>query len=424
VSTPPRRIAVIGGGWAGIAAAVEATARGHRVTLIEMAAQLGGRARSIEDGPSSLDNGQHILIGAYRETLTLMRKVGIDPHRALTRLPLMLVDAQGNGLRLPSGVPALAFARAVMAASHWPLGARVRLLSRAAGWLARGFTCAPQLSVAQLTARLPSSVRRELIEPLCVAALNTPAEEASASVFLRVLRDGLFGGPGSADLLLPRTGLSSLLPGPAGQWLEARGVKLMLGTRVTRLVPREGAWTVDEDRYDAVVLATTALEAARLVEPIAPDWAEPARGLRHEPIATVYLHSPGTLLPQPMVALHGEGPGQFIFDHGALGLAPGRFALVASGAGPWVERGLAHIGEAALNQACRAFEPSTWKVPPRVLLTLADKRATFACTPALNRPVSAIARGLVAAGDYVAGPYPATLEGAVRSGIAAARAVA
>jgi predicted NAD/FAD-binding protein len=101
-----RRVAVIGGGWAGIAAAVTATAAGHHVTLLEMAPQLGGRARRVDHNDGvALDNGQHILIGAYSATLALMRRVGADPRQLLLRTPLALIGADGTGLRLTGGAP-------------------------------------------------------------------------------------------------------------------------------------------------------------------------------------------------------------------------------------------------------------------------------------------------------------------------------
>ena len=412
-----RRIAVIGGGWAGLAAAVDLIEAGHRITLFEMAPQLGGRARSLAGAAPRLDNGQHILIGAYAESLALLRRVGVDPETALLRMPLRLRYPEHEGLCLRPGPPLLAFARAVLGYRSWPLAARLALLRTSLGWALAGFGCGETLSVDALCHALPAPVRTELIDPLCIAALNTPAHAASARVFLRVLRDALFTGPGSADLLLPRQPLGELLAEPAAAWLAARGAELRLGRRVER-VNAEGR--VDGEAFDAVILACSAGEAARLVAPLNPTWAAQARALRFEPIVTVYLESPGSALPAPMLALHegAAAPAQFAFDLGQLGHAPGCFAFVISGAAPWIERGLDAIGAAVLAQARQALR---WQVEPRLLRILAEKRATFACTPGLVRPGAAVAPGLWAAGDYVAGPYPATLEGAVRAGRAAAR---
>jgi squalene-associated FAD-dependent desaturase len=419
-----RRVAVVGGGWAGLASAVEATGRGAAVTLFDMARQWGGRARRVEVGGLPLDNGQHILIGAYTESLRLMRTVGVDIDAAFLRTPLRLATPDGRGLRLPSGRAMPAFVRGVVGQSAWSLRDRLSLLMAAGGWLAGGFRCDDDITVAQLCSRLPAAVRQDLLEPLCIAALNTAAETASARVFLRVLRDALFSGPGSADLLLPRVSLSDLLPEPAAAWLARSGAQLRPGRRVRSIGASGAGWRVDDEPFDAVIVACTAPEAARLVEPVAADWARSAAALAYEPIVTVYLQSEGTRLPLPMLALSCDPdrrPAQFVFDHGQLGRRAGLLAFVTSGAAPWLARGADATVDATMAQA---REQLSGHLGPRLELVgvLTEKRATFRCTPRLARPAGAIARGLHAAGDYVAGPYPATLEGAVRSAIDAARA--
>ncbi len=419
----PARLAVVGGGWAGLAAAVRATQAGQSVTLFEMAGQFGGRARGVAVDGLALDNGQHILIGAYGRTLDLMRSVGADPQTLLSRQALSLVYPDGQGLRVPPGPAWLGFVRAVGACLAWSPAERLALLRTCLRWALAGFRCAPGLTVAALCAGLPDSVRLGLIQPLCVAALNTPAADASAAVWLRVLKDALFSGQGSADLLLPRRPLSDLLPLPAARWLGQAGAQLRLSHQVRQLEPDAAAWRVDGEAFDGVVLACTAGESARLVDQLAPGWAARAQALRYEPIVTVYLRCPGACLPSAMTALHEgpEAPAQFAFDHGQMGGAAGLFAFVISGAAPWVQRGLPAIGQAVLHQAQWAFPSGTWPTAPELLRVLAEKRATFRCTPGLDRPPALIAPRLVAAGDYVEGPYPATLEGAVRAGEQAAR---
>jgi predicted NAD/FAD-binding protein len=273
-----------------------------------------------------------------------------------------------------------------------------------------------------LCERLPARVRLELIEPLCVAALNTPAEQASAAVFLRVLRDALFSGPGSADLLLPMRPLGDLLPAAAGRWLGERGCDVRLMSRTQALRPDGGGWWVDDERFDAVVVACTAMEAARLLQAHAPGWSAQARALRYEPIISVVVDAPGRRLPAPMVALAG-GPAQFVFDHGRLDGPSGRCVFVISGAQPWVDAGLAATAQAIQRQAQAELGVSPGAETPTVVSTMAERRATFRCTPGLQRPPMRILPDLVAAGDYVDGPYPATLEGAVRSGRNAALAL-
>ena len=415
-----RSVAVIGGGWAGLAAAVEASRRGSQVTLFEMAPQLGGRSRDVHVAGVALDNGQHIAIGAYSATLALMRDLGVQERQAFLRTPLRLVDANGDGLVLQTGTPWLAFVRGVIAHRTWRPLDKLSLLRAAAGWLAGGFWCADVLTVAQLTRGVRTRIQRELIEPLCVAALNTGAHEASAQVFLRVIADTLFGGRGASDLLLPRLGLGDLLPTPAARWLDRNGATIRLRYRVRELTAVGTGWSVDGETFDRVVLAATAQENARLVATIAPAWADTASAIPFAPIITVYLRNQGAVLPGPMLSLSASAdhPAQFVFDRGQLSGADGLLAFVISGAEAWVERG----GEAALEatrfQAEKALG-AFLRGPLELVQVVTEKRATFRCTPALRRPTKRIAVNLWAAGDYLEGPYPSTLEGAVRAGIAA-----
>ncbi len=414
-------LAVVGAGWAGLAAAVRALQAGHQVTVFESARHVGGRARSLEPTVDSLDNGQHILIGAYTRTLDLMRSVGVDPERVLQRQPLRLAFADGRQFSLPVGPQALAFVRGVWACKAWTAAERWALLRWAAGLGLRGFDCPADLSVDDLCASLPAAVRTMLIDPLCVAALNTPASQASAQVLLRVLKDALLGGRGSADLLLPCVGLDQLLPQPALRWLESHGAHVLLGTTVHELQASDESCRVNGRHFDGVVLACSAASAARLTTTANAGWAATAAALPYEPIITVVLLCPGSRLPSAMTALveSADAPAQFVFDHGALGWVPGRFAFVISGAAGWVQKGLAATEHAVLRQAISAFPAGTWAATPTVLQTVAEKRATFRCLPGLQRPGLRVHDRIAAAGDHVAGPYPATLEGAVRSGEAA-----
>ncbi|WP_431263126.1 hydroxysqualene dehydroxylase [Roseateles chitinivorans] len=334
-------------------------------------------------------------------------------------MPLRLRYPDRETLRLPPGPPTLAFLRGVLGCAAWSKRDRLRFLMTSSLWTMRGFRCDPALTVAELCASLPRAVRDDLIDPLCVAALNTPAGQASAQVFLRVLKDALFSGPGSADLLLPRRGLSALLPASARAWLHARGTEIRT-RRVQQLEAAGRRWTVDGDPFDAVIVACSSVEASRLTSALAPHWSAAAGAFEFQPIVTVYLESTGSALPAPMVALResSTAPAQFAFDLGQLGQQEGLFSLVVSGAAPWVARGLDITGAAALAQAQQHFQ---WATPPRIVRVLSEKRATFACTPNLLRPDALVVPGIWAAGDYLAGPYPATLEGAVRSGLAAAR---
>ena len=451
---PSRKLAIVGAGWAGMAAAVEAAKAGWQVTLFEASRTLGGRARALPaqrpDGvPITLDNGQHILIGAYAETLALMQRVGVDPASALLCLPLALPYPDGTGLQTPRWAtrwPApLDAVAAIATARGWRWADRWALIRTSLAWQRAGFVCAPSLTVAALCEALPRRVMEELIEPLCVSALNLPAAQASAQVFLRVMRDALFGtgfsGWAASSLLLPRTDLSTLLPNAAAQWLQTQhgsSTRLRLGTRVLRLQPHSGGWLLQghdwQERFERVIWASAASPAAQAMRQAAHEapteavaealhrWAKVPEAMPFTAITTVYAWAPGVRLASPMLALRATphshaAPAQFVFDRGHINpleaAAQGVLAFVISAS----EGERDDLQARVLQQAAQQLGLHTLQT----LQTVVEKRATFACTPGLQRPSTNIAPGLWAAGDYVDGPYPATLEAAVRSGLAAAR---
>ena len=426
-----------------MAAAIAHRQAGRQVTVFEAARTVGGRARGVPgvlpDGTAAtLDNGQHILIGAYTESLRLMRLVGVDPATALLRLPLTLQFPDGQGLQLPDLAPPLDALLGIVRAKGWGWQDKVALLRTATAWQLRGFRCAPHTSVADLCAPLTPRLMAEFIDPLCVSALNTPAREASGQVFLRVLQDSLFSGRGGSNLLLPRTDLGALFPEAAMRWLVQQGGQVVTGQRIQRLVPLpSGRWQLAgtggaaqgseaTDAFDHITLACPSWEAARLVEGLASTaglaaaarWSATANALRFEAITTVYAHALGARLPLPMLALRNtaEHPAQFVFDRGQLDGQQGLLAFVVSAS----DGDRALIEQQVLQQAAAQLGlPGL-----RPVQTVVEKRATFACTPGLQRPAMQVLPGLTACGDYVDGPYPATLEGAVLSGTAVAACAA
>ena len=426
-----------------MAAAIAHRQAGRQVTVFEAARTVGGRARAVPgvlpDGTAAtLDNGQHILIGAYTESLRLMRLVGVDPTTALLRLPLTLQFPDGQGLQLPDLAPPLDALLGIVRAKGWGWQDKVALLRTATAWQLRGFRCAPHTSVADLCAPLTPRLMAEFIDPLCVSALNTPAREASGQVFLRVLQDSLFSGRGGSNLLLPRTDLGALFPEAAMRWLVQQGGQVVTGQRIQRLVPLpRGRWQLAgtggaaqgseaTDAFDHITLACPSWEAARLVEGLATTaglaaaarWSATANALRFEAITTVYAHASGARLPLPMLALRNtaEHPAQFVFDRGQLDGQQGLLAFVVSAS----DGDRALIEQQVLQQAAAQLGlPGL-----RPVQTVVEKRATFACTPGLQRPAMQVLPGLTACGDYVDGPYPATLEGAVLSGTAVAACAA
>lgn len=399
------RIAVIGGGWAGIAAAVELTAAGCAVTLFEAGRQLGGRARSISLDGRRLDNGQHILLGAYRETLALMRRVGADPEQLLRRQTLNIQDNTGFRLQLPKLPAPLNLAKGLLSAHG--VGLREKIAT--AKWIdklkAQAFRLPADCTVAEWldAAGQTGALRRHLWAPLCLAALNIPIERASAQVFANTLRDSL-GSPRreDTDLLLACVDLGQILPEPAAAWLAAHGAELRFSQRVHSLLPSGDGIRIDGGAYSAAILATAPQHAAKL---LASEFT-----FDFEPIATVYLAYPAsTALPCPMLGQQG-GIGQWAIDRGN-----GLIACVLSGHGEWEEKSDDELAAALAAELALGAAPD-WHGVVR------EKRATFSCRPNLPRP-GPITRHprLWLAGDYTWADYPGTLEGAVRSGLRAAR---
>jgi squalene-associated FAD-dependent desaturase len=471
------RVAVIGAGYAGLAAAVELAAAGIKVDVFEASRTLGGRARSIEikdaAGSLTVDNGAHILVGAYRETLRLIEKVGAGPSQAdfppvggsetnlrargankvgadeATALQggrannaLLAVADDGTALKRQSlrlefpghmklsapRLPApLHLAWALLTAQGLSFSEKFAAIRFMRALKKCRFRLPRDITAKQLIANQPRRVRRLLWEPLCLAALNTPVASASAQVFLNVLRDSLAAERAASDLLLPATDFSTLFPEPAARYLAAHGGRVLRSTRITAIEKSGAGWTASGQEthgpYDHLILAVAPYHLPKLLAPhaeLAPLIAQ-VESLTWQPIFTVYLAYPATVrLPFAMVG-NTAGHAQWLFDRGILCGQHGLIAAVISGDGP--HQTLDHAALAiAIHGEIATLQPGL--PAPMNSWVIEEKRATFACTPGLQRPPTATAcANLWLAGDYVAGDYPATIEGTVRSGVAAARAL-
>jgi hydroxysqualene dehydroxylase len=427
-----KSVAVIGGGWAGCAAGVELARNGYRVALFEASRTLGGRARRVEISGKTIDNGQHILLGAYKETLRLMRLVGIDPDTALLRLPLqMRYPPETGGMdfvapRLPAPFHLLVAAlRAKGLAKEDKLVlARFNTAVRWMGWrLNDDCTVLALLDRLEQTPRLYGLLWR----PLCIAALNTAPERASAQVFLNVLRDSLGARRTASDMLIPKLDLSALFPDHAAAYIETHGGEVHLGKSIRKLERTVTGWEIESEHFDAVVVATPAAHAATLLENFTDTSLLAA--FEYEPITTCYLqYPPETRLDHPFLALIDQPEigkwGQFVFDNGQLNSNHGGlFAVVISASTAANELGHEALARAVATQLALEFKRPELAQPMSAQV-ISERRATFACTPLLARPSNATnVKNLVIAGDYTASDYPATLETAVRSGIKAAHLI-
>ena len=413
------RVAIVGAGWAGLAAAVELAPRAD-VTLFEAGRAPGGRARALGDG-SGLDNGQHILIGAYVECLRLMRTVGLEPDSVLRREPMNWIRLGGLQLRCPPLPAPWHVALGLVMAKGLSIGSKLRLAwalqkLRWQGWkLAEDL---PVLGWLQQQRQSPVLIE-EFWRPLVLSALNTPPERASMQVLATVLRDSLGAKRAASDLLLPKVDLSTLFPNAALAWLQAQGVAWRPGVRVRALQATKQCTVVQGEAFDAVIVAVAPYHLPHVL-PESP-LVSRLQSLHYWPIYTVYLQfGQPVSLPQVMTGLRG-GTADWLFDRAALTGESGLVAAVLS-----APSGLEGIDQQELVRRVLAdvrrlvpevAEPLSWRV-------VVEKRATFAAE--VGRwcpPLRAAGPGCYLAGDWLMPDYPATLEGAVRSGVAAARAL-
>ena len=422
-------VAIIGAGYAGMAAGVVLAEAGVPVTVYEAAAAPGGRARRVEIHGMRLDNGIHILLGAYRDTLALMTKIGVAPDEALLRLPLDWdIHRRFRFTAAPLPAPfhlAVGLLR-VEGASWRERWSAARLLST----LRRsGYRLERDISVAQLLQQHQQGAAfiRHMWEPLCLAALNTPLHEASAQIFLNVVRDGLDAGRAASEVMLARSDLSGLLPDPAAQYIRDHRGQVRMREPVRHIEHVNGRFRVHTrergTEYTHAICATSPHHVAALIGRL-PGMAgvtATVDALRYEPIYTIYLQYEARVrLRKPMLGL-ADGTAQWLFDRGAICDQAGLIAAIISAGGP--HAALTHealaqrVHEDVAHVAGNVPAPAWWRV-------IAEKRATFACTVDAKRPAQRTPLpGLLLAGDYTAGDYPGTLESAVRSGLACARAV-
>ncbi|MCL2162578.1 MAG: hydroxysqualene dehydroxylase HpnE [Betaproteobacteria bacterium] len=424
-------VAIIGAGYAGLACAVELARQDVEVTVFERSRTLGGRARAIGKDGLTLDNGQHLLIGAYTELTRLLRLTGVSP-RQIMHLPLTLSIPGQLHLRA-AALPAplhlllgLIRAQGLDWRERFSIYAMLRHLKR------RRFQLPAEMTVTELLTdcQQPFRLRNLLWEPLCLAALNTPAHEASAQIFANILRDTLAAASASAsELLIPRVDLSELFPVPAARYLASRNGNILISNAITAITPEATGFRLigapGHRIWPQVVIATAPHHATALLDSteVCPQLAAQIKALPSEPIITIYLaFGPGVALPAPMIGLTA-GPAQWAFDRGQCGGLEGLFATIISAPRRENEvKGRNALIAAILAQLERALGHSLPK--PQWTRVITEKRATIACRPGLERPgIATPLPGLWLAGDYIESEYPATLESAVRTGVQCAREI-
>jgi squalene-associated FAD-dependent desaturase len=421
-------VAVIGGGCAGLAAAASLAQQGIPVTLLESSHQLGGRTRGINWKGLRLDNGQHILLGAYSATLRLLTLAGVDLENAVMRLPLQLTMHGSLELHTASHLPApLHMLAGILQARGLSLGEKWAAL-RFMVWLRRiGFRLSEDENLRNLLTRKqqPQKLTKLLWEPLCLAALNTPINQASAQVFLNVLRDSFSKSRTDSDMLLPRCDLSTLIADPLAAYIRRAGGQVLTNTTVISLGQDGDGFLLDCDgrqiqRFSHVIIAVSPFRLAQLAQhlPALAEIAHVCEKFSYQPIYTVYVQYPESVkLDNPLIGFT-QGYGQWVFDRGLLCGQPGLLAVVISAEGPHQKLTQEALAAEIIVQLATAFPALPQALWHKVV---AEKRATFACIPDLQRPQQRTSMdNLYLAGDYTAGDYPATIEGAIRSGVTCA----
>jgi squalene-associated FAD-dependent desaturase len=390
------RVAVVGGGLAGLAAALDLLDAGVDVTLYEARPTVGGAVQTLPerdgDPQPPPDNGQHIALGCFTEYLRFLDRVGEGGSYLRQRLALPVIDERS---RISSIDP-----RTLLFYAHLPLRDRLRLplvLWRLRGAAAHG-TFGDVLRRAGASDASIDRFWDVFIRP----ALNLAANEVDASAGLFTVRTALLGPRSNADLVLPLK--------PLG-WMHGDAAARVLGDRV---VLERKIESLDELDADAVVVATPPRESARLL-------GEPPAALEDSPIVSVHLWFDRRLLASPLAALlHSDA--HWVFDRGALtGHEPERgqyLTVVASGVPELLEvRGKALVDRIAGQLTDRLGGAELlWSRVSR------EPYATIALRPGVHRPGVATGRpNTVRAGTWTDTGWPATMESAVRSGRAAAQ---
>lgn len=410
---------IIGGGWSGLAAAITCVQQGHSVHLLESAKQLGGRARNVSWGEHTIDNGQHLMIGAYDRMLAMMSSIGIELDDAFQRqaMDITVYDTEYPPLRLSSKSflpwPLSLAWNLAMSAGVSGLKQIVQLQADIPKLLTKNDIT---VSLWLLNTKQSGRLIKQLWEPLCLATLNTPIKEASAHLLATVLRDSLGKGKTAADLLIPRQPLGNLFPQAAARYIQQYDGKISLQTSVKELIVATdkvaGVITRDGTKIqtDRVIVATSLSQNNKLLSSHI-NYHLPAE----YPICTVYLHYPeNTRLSAPMLGMSGT-ISQWLFDRSAQ--TPGLMAVVISAPGKHEKMAKDELIKLVSEEIHQLF-PAMPKQADRGFV-VREKRATFACAVDIEkqRPQHQTdITGLWLAGDYVANNYPATLEGAIRNG--------
>ncbi|MGW8949270.1 hydroxysqualene dehydroxylase HpnE [Streptomyces sp. NPDC055709] len=440
-TTSPRHAVVVGGGLAGVTAALRLADAGLRVTLLENRPRLGGLAFSFRRGELTVDNGQHVYLRcctAYRWFLDRVDGARLAPLQHRLDVPVLDIAHPGGprlGRLRRTALPVpLHLAASLATYPHLSLAERAAV-GRAALALKGLDPADPALDgidFATWLGRHGQSGRtiEALWDLVGVATLNAVAPNASMGLAAMVFKTGLLSEPGAADIGWAHVPLGELHDTLARKALDSAGVRTELRTRVSALArTADGRWnvTAGAERLDAdvVVLAVPQRETHALLPEGALDNPDRLLDIGTAPILNIHVIYDRTVLRRPFFAALGT-PVQWVFDRThASGLRDGQYlALSQSAAEDEIDTPVSALRERYLPELERLL-PATRGAEVRDFFVTRERTATFAPTPGVGRLRPAArtrAPGLYLAGSWTATGWPATMEGAVRSGFSAAAA--
>jgi len=433
------KVAIIGGGWAGLACAVELCQQNYNVTIFESSPQLGGRARSIQWNNKTLDNGQHLMIGAYQQMLQLLKTLGADAEKLFKQIPhrMLMLNAQTGDtefdLQLPTYPAPLHLLFGVLNTPSLSLKEKLLLLIRFKKLLNTKIKTDCSVNEWLSQAKLPKPYIENLLKPVCLAALTTHPQQASAKAFQNVLQQTFNAPANFTDLLIPTTDLTQVFPALAEEFILQHGGCIKTRSKVQKInVDGEQIKSIDIANetleFDHYILATPANITGKLLNDITScqTICEQIKQLKYESVCTIYLQfEQAVSLPYPMIGLV-NGTSEWLFERSSSGHDDVLAAVISA---PITTTG-AHLSmpEAELIQTVYTECSNVIKNLPALHSgkVITEKRATFQCHPNVDQHRPSIhtnLSNLKLCGDYVyieknnAPGLPSTLEGALRSGV-------
>ncbi len=436
-------VAIIGGGWAGLAAAIELCQKNYKVSVFEAAPQLGGRARSIEWNGKTLDNGQHLMIGAYQQMLQCLNTVQADISTLFKQIPhrMLMLDAKSGStafdLQLPTYPAPLHLLLGILNTPSLSFKEKTLLLLRFNKLLNTEIKNDLSVSDWLSKANLPKNYTENLLNPVCLAALTTHPQQASAKAFQNVLQQTFNAPANFTDLLIPTTDLSQVFPNLAATFILQHGGEIETRSKVQQLVINNEKITsikVNDEliHFEQVILATSAQATAKLLNDIEPchNIVKQINQLKYEPVTTLYLQfKQAVSLPYPMLGII-NGTAEWVFERSLSGADDILAVVISAPVNTPGKRPC--ITETTLVETIYTELSNIINNLPELLDSklITDKRATFQCHPNVDkyRPrIRTNLSNLKLCGDYVyieennAPGLPSTLEGALRSGVECAQ---